>query len=457
MKYTGAPMRRYRAVLDWLARQIMAGGRRALARMLLVALAVPIVAVAAPAPAARAYTPVYFAATGHNLGAHFKTFWEQNGGLVAFGYPLSEEFVERGRPVQYFERAVFNYFAEYANTPYEVQLAQIGRAALAGRSNEAAMLPVAPFVSTGDGYFFPETGHALRFAFLRHWQAGGGLAIYGYPLTEEFVEVSAEDVKPYTVQYFERARFEYRPDQRGAPAEVGLGLLGYQFVRAHGLHATLPFQPVDAPPRAARVITRGNPIRPAVALTFDAGADRGNTTAILDTLAANNIRATFGLTGEWARANPDLVRRIAAEGHLIVNHTDDHRSWTGRSDRGQGLSADARVAGLDGADAAVLRLTGRSTRPWFRSPYGDVDDAALVQLAASGYTYNVLWTVDSLGWQGLGAAAIVNRVAAAAVPGAIVLMHVGASSADAEALQPLIGLLRGRGMSFLTVEQIIAP
>lgn len=410
-----------------------------------------------PGPPARAYTPIYFPATGHNLGAHFKAFWEQRGALATFGYPLSEEFEEAGRPTQYFERAVLIYFSEHANTPYEVQLAQLGRAALAGRPNPGAELPVVPFPPAEDGYYFPETGHSVHFAFLRQWRQGGGLAIYGYPLTEEFTEVSSADGRPYTVQYFERARFEFHPELRGTPYEVQLGLLGWQLARDSGRASSAPFQPLAAPEPAARLITRGNTLRPYVALTFDAGADRGNTARILDTLAANGIRASFGLTGQWARSNPDLVRRIAAEGHQIINHTESHRSWTGLSDRTSGLDADARVNELDRADRAIMRLTGGSTRPWFRSPYGDVDAAAMSQLAASGYTYNVLWTVDSLGWQGLGAGEIVDRVAAAAVPGAIVLMHVGASSADAEALQGTIDAVRERGLGFQTVAEIVAP
>src|SRR5207248_401795 len=65
---------------------------------------------------ARAFTPIYFPQTGHALGYHFKVYWQSRGALRAFGYPLSEEFTEDGRATQYFERAVFQYFPEYAGT-----------------------------------------------------------------------------------------------------------------------------------------------------------------------------------------------------------------------------------------------------------------------------------------------------------------------------------------------------
>ncbi|HEY2593413.1 MAG TPA: polysaccharide deacetylase family protein, partial [Chloroflexota bacterium] len=70
-----------------------------------------------------------------------------------------------------------------------------------------------------------------------------------------------------------------------------------------------------------------------VALTFDAGADRGYAEAILDTLKTEGVPASFGMTGQWAQANPDLVQRMVAEGHRLINHTWEHRSWTGLSDQ----------------------------------------------------------------------------------------------------------------------------
>jgi peptidoglycan/xylan/chitin deacetylase (PgdA/CDA1 family) len=316
---------------------------------------------------------------------------------------------------------------------------------------------VAPIAATAGRIYFPETGHILQYGFLQAWRAGGGLPVYGYPLTEEFVEVSPTDGKPYTVQYFERNRFEYHPENKGTPYEVQLGLLGAQRAAALNLLGAPAFRPLPAPPAVARVVSRGDATRPLVALTFDAGADRGNTGRILDTLAAGGIRASFGITGQWARANPDLVRRMAAEGHHVFNHTDDHRSFTGVSDHLGGLSAEERVAEVDRADAAIAPLIGRSTRPWFRSPYGDYDAATQEQLAADGYYYNVLWTIDSLGWEGLPTGAIVGRVLGGAAPGAIVLFHVGAASADAAALPAIVDGLRARGYGFATVEELVQP
>ena len=72
--------------------------------------------------------------------------------------------------------------------------------------------------------YFPETGHNLSGTFLQYWQRNGGLAQFGYPLSEEIREV-LEDGRPYVVQYFERARFEHHPENP-APYDVLLGQFG---------------------------------------------------------------------------------------------------------------------------------------------------------------------------------------------------------------------------------------
>ena len=78
---------------------------------------------------------------------------------------------------------------------------------------------------------FPDTGHTLRGTFLDYWTANGGLAVFGFPLTEEFQEVNPSDGKVYTVQYFERNRFEYHPEYKGTRYEVLLGRLGAEQVK----------------------------------------------------------------------------------------------------------------------------------------------------------------------------------------------------------------------------------
>ena len=407
-----------------------------------------------PPAVAGAVAPIYFPQTGHTLGAHFTLAWRERGGVERFGYPLSEEFEEGGRVTQYFERATLQYFSENARTPYAVQGLQLGRDLIVGRAAEAPFLPVGG--AMGERAFFPETGHTLGGAFRRAWRAGGGLLVFGYPLSEEFVEVNLADGKPYVTQYFERTRFELHPEAIGTVGEVTIGLLGLQRATTLGLLGTAPFAAVAAPPATAQTITRFATTEPIMVLSFDAGSDRGYTAQILDTLAGKGVKGSFGLTGNWARANPDLVYRIGAEGHHVINHTLDHRSFTGLSDRRGGLSPDERVAEVEQADAILAPLLGYSTRPWFRPPYGEYDAAGLAQLAAVGYSYNVMWTIDTRGWNGASVQAIHDRTFSAAAPGAIVLLHVGSDSRDGPALGAMIDGLQARGYRFATVAEMVA-
>jgi peptidoglycan/xylan/chitin deacetylase (PgdA/CDA1 family) len=186
-------------------------------------------------------------------------------------------------------------------------------------------------------------------------------------------------------------------------------------------------------------------------LTFDAGADRGYAEDILDLLHEQHVPATFGITGAWARANPDLVRRIAAEHHLVINHTLDHKSFTGLSDSLGGLSPQQRRAELEQADAIIAPLIGHSTKPFYRLPYGDDDAHVASDVAPAGYSQKVGWTIDSLGWKHLAASDIVARCLSKAAPNAIYIFHVGRDSQDSLALARVIVGLRERGFGFVSI------
>jgi len=194
-----------------------------------------------------------------------------------------------------------------------------------------------------------------------------------------------------------------------------------------------------------------------VALTFDAGSDVGYTSLILDALAANGVRASFGMTGLWAERNPDLVRRMVNEGHTMINHSYDHSSFTGRSTKKPALTQEDRWGQVDRTEAIIAGLTGATTLPYFRPPFGDYDESVNQDVAARGYLFNVMWTVDSRGWLGWSASAIAQRCLERAVPGAIYVFHVGSQSQDGPALQAIIDGLRGAGYAIGGVPDVLAP
>lgn len=147
---------------------------------------------------------LYFEQTGHHLSnrAGFLDFWRANGQVLLFGYPVSEEVVENGRIVQYFERARFEFHPELLGQPGQVQLGLVGRELAVDRAEPAFQ----PVVDPQDGAaFFPQTGHTLRGEFQHFWERRGGLAVFGFPISEPF------DDNGQLVQYFERARFSHNP------------------------------------------------------------------------------------------------------------------------------------------------------------------------------------------------------------------------------------------------------
>ena len=114
-----------------------------------------------------------------------------------------------------------------------------------GRLNTAATR-VAPFSSSADRIYFNKIRHSLSFGFKTFWNQSGSLPVFGFPLTEEFDEQNRDNGKAYTVQYFERQRFEYHPEHRLTPYETELGRLEETDAAQRGLLNTGPFQPLPA-------------------------------------------------------------------------------------------------------------------------------------------------------------------------------------------------------------------
>ena len=189
---------------------------------LLVALALLLTAGTAHTQvgAQRAQGDVTFQETGYTVPAVFMQYWEKYGGLPIFGYPISEVRTEGGYQVQYFERNRFEHHPENKGTPFEVQLGLLGTVLTADRQFAQAT----PVSTTPTRRYFRETGHTLSGVFLNYWTGYGGLDVFGYPISEEIEE------NGYKVQYFERNRFEYHPENIGTRYEVLLGLLGRDYL-----------------------------------------------------------------------------------------------------------------------------------------------------------------------------------------------------------------------------------
>ncbi len=179
-----------------------------------------------------------FSETGQCISGRIRQFWEQNGGLLVFGFPTEpqQEIQIEGKPfqAQLFERNRLELHPENA-APYDVLLGRLGADRLAQQSRDP--FTFAKTEQQPGCRFFPETEHNVCGDILSAWHANGleldgeggkteaeNLALFGLPLSDIMTE-TLSDGKQYQVQWFERARFELHPEN-AAPYNVLLGLLG---------------------------------------------------------------------------------------------------------------------------------------------------------------------------------------------------------------------------------------
>ncbi|MEA2573580.1 MAG: hypothetical protein QOH93_878 [Chloroflexia bacterium] len=193
---------------------------------------------ALPASAPAISGPGYcFQESSYCLRGAFARFWQANGAVTQLGFPITPEVTERlgdkTYTVQYTERARLEYHPEN-KPPNDVLLGLLGNTLVNPRLGEDLFKPVQPNNTPGSRYF-PETGHNIGAPFLSLWESRGGIPVFGLPRSEAFEEQSAIDGKTYLVQYFERNRLEYHPENKGTDSELLLGLLGLeQFQQTYG-------------------------------------------------------------------------------------------------------------------------------------------------------------------------------------------------------------------------------
>lgn len=189
-----------------------------------------------------------------------------------------------------------------------------------------------------------------------------------------------------------------------------------------------------------------------VSLTFDSdGSSAGNAAAYLDILRKHGIHATFFLTGNFASAHPDLVRRMLAEGHEVGNHTVDH------PDLVKPPRTDAFICTeLTQAERMIVAAGGHTSRPFFRPPNGSYNDQVRYRAAGLGYR-TVYWSVDPRDWDpSTSAQDIIDRVlnAPGLRPGGIILMHVNSPN-ERYALDSVIAGLEKRGDAIVPLSQLL--
>ncbi len=203
-----------------------------------------------------------FSETGFCISGRIREYWQQNGGLEVFGYPITAQQTEtvenKDIQVQWFERNRLELHPEN-RPPYDVLLGRLGVDVLVQQGQDWFTFPTSP--ARADCQYFAETKHNLCSGFLAYWQSHGleldgragkteaeSLALFGMPLSDE--QTATCNGKDCTVQWFERARFElHRDENNPSSLIVLLGLLGNE-VRAGGgtpTPAPNPSMPAPAP------------------------------------------------------------------------------------------------------------------------------------------------------------------------------------------------------------------
>ncbi len=196
-------------------------------------------------------------------------------------------------------------------------------------------------------------------------------------------------------------------------------------------------------------VVRGDPDIPAVALTLDGGAIAAYTSDMLATLRAHDVRITIFITGQFAERHPELVLEMIGDGHEIGNHSYAHPEFTKLND-------DSIRAELSRTDEIIKDVTGASTKPWFRFPYGARNHHVRRVVARAGYQ-SIYWTIDTIDWREDATPALVKqRIHDRLQNGAIILAHLG-SIHTKEALSDILIELKEQGYRIVTVTELLYP
>jgi peptidoglycan-N-acetylmuramic acid deacetylase len=193
----------------------------------------------------------------------------------------------------------------------------------------------------------------------------------------------------------------------------------------------------------------GNTAQPVLYLTFDAGYENGYTAKILDILKKHEVTAAFFLVGNYLEKNPDLVRRMAAEGHIVGNHTMHHPDMSKIADPA------AFQKELEELEKLYISITGQKMAKFYRPPQGIYSEANLQMAKDLGYK-TVFWSLAYMDWQNDNqptAAYALEKLIPRTHNGAVVLLH-STSKTNAEILDELLTKWKEMGYTFGTLEDL---
>lgn len=179
-----------------------------------------------------------------------------------------------------------------------------------------------------------------------------------------------------------------------------------------------------------------------IAVTFDDGPDAVSTPVLLDGLKKRGVKASFFVIGQEAEKNPELIRRMHEEGHLIGNHTYHHVELTK-------VNAETEKKEIEQTNEVIEAITGEEVS-FIRPPYGacreeTLEDADLIP---------VKWNIDPMDWCTKSTSEIIRKVVTKAKENGIILLHDRYETSVDAGLQ-IIDILMDEGYHFVTVDELI--
>ena len=193
----------------------------------------------------------------------------------------------------------------------------------------------------------------------------------------------------------------------------------------------------------------GDTSKKTIYLAFDAGYENGYTPAILDALKKHNVKATFFVVGNYIQTSPDLVKRMAAEGHTVGNHTFHHPDMSKISDA---ASFGQEMRSLENL---YKETTGQDMTKFYRPPQGKYSESNLKMAQELGYK-TFFWSLAYVDWyvdKQPTATEAFNKLLTRIHPGAIVLLH-STSKTNSEILDELLGKWEAMGYTFGTLADL---
>lgn len=193
----------------------------------------------------------------------------------------------------------------------------------------------------------------------------------------------------------------------------------------------------------------GNEEKNKIYLTFDAGFENGNTEKILDALKLNNVKACFFLVGNYLEKNPELVKRMVEEGHIVGNHTYHHR------DMGEVTQKEEFVEELESLEEKYKEITGQEMGAFYRPPQGKFTMEQINWAKEKGYK-TIFWSLAYVDWEENNQPPheeAMKKLTERIHPGSIVLLH-STSKTNGEIMDRIIKKWKEMGYTFGTLDEL---